>query len=495
MPRVRFLIRNHDGSSQRVRFWNLLSEVGIFIIKLIETKDAMVAIADATNVERMFTDDIKVKIRQHGFDPLTPPEMTANRTVIVRDVDTYITGQDEAVIVKGIVDNQMLMGSLKVIKIPTNPRMLKIVFDHNADARYAIASGLIIMQQSISPDSIEMEKFINLRQCMKCYSFEHVTRKCNIEGEHLICSECAERGHRYNNCNNVTKKCVNCQGPHRTLAYRCPTRKKKLKEVEQKRKNKEQADRDKVVIGKVAAKLDDMLSKLPDNFVTTITTAIIFAKMKESEEYGSFQRTFDSIMQANKVPKVIIPRELFERVLPDMQSAGAETDRGEGDRRKRGRSGDDSEGEEEEMEGAVGFAEPIETPVITPSVSLVSLDQVPITFTKPPERKKEKTEQKEKGKEKDDVIEELDPRILIIAPNNLNFTKIATETLYKELALGKRIKYLYRERSLKPEIVRQIITDRTKLFTARDIHYVEVNKFQALPHGKYVKLDPRKKEK
>ena len=89
----------------------------------------------------------------------------------------------------------------------------------------------MIDKQRFEGEDLEIEKFVNVRICMRCYSFAHVTKKCHKDRSYTVCSECSEGGHRFKECQNSTKKCLNCHGPHKTLALKCPERKKKIKEI------------------------------------------------------------------------------------------------------------------------------------------------------------------------------------------------------------------------------------------------------------------------
>ena len=50
-----------------------------------------------------------------------------------------------------------------------------------------------------------------------------------LEVTEARCSECSAVGHRWTECKSQVKKCLNCQGPHRTLAMACPKKKEAIK--------------------------------------------------------------------------------------------------------------------------------------------------------------------------------------------------------------------------------------------------------------------------
>ena len=52
-------------------------------------------------------------------------------------------------------------------------------------------------------------------------------------GSQMSCSECGGDDHKWTECRNENKKCLNCGGPHRTLAMACPVKKEKIREKRQ----------------------------------------------------------------------------------------------------------------------------------------------------------------------------------------------------------------------------------------------------------------------
>ena len=49
----------------------------------------------------------------------------------------------------------------------------------------------------------------------------------------MVCSECSEVGHKWIECKNPTKRCLNCEGNHRTTAPQCPKRKQEANKIRQ----------------------------------------------------------------------------------------------------------------------------------------------------------------------------------------------------------------------------------------------------------------------
>lgn len=78
----------------------------------------------------------------------------------------------------------------------------------------------------IPPHQIK-ETYTQVITCMKCYKMEdHYTNQCTKPRDYKICSEYGELGHTWFTCLSKEKQCINCWDEHRTLAMRCPERKK-----------------------------------------------------------------------------------------------------------------------------------------------------------------------------------------------------------------------------------------------------------------------------
>ncbi|KAF9756170.1 hypothetical protein NGRA_3295 [Nosema granulosis] len=110
-------------------------------------------------------------------------------------------------------------------------------------ANRVIENGFLLFHCKITPSQIKREEYIDILMCFKCYKIEnHTTKDCPTP-DIVVCSECTG-DHDYRNCPSLTKKCINCKGPHRTMAMSCPAKKeaikgKKAREELEKRKKEE----------------------------------------------------------------------------------------------------------------------------------------------------------------------------------------------------------------------------------------------------------------
>ena len=103
-------------------------------------------------------------------------------------------------------------------------------------ADIALEKGILMFYMMIKPDQMTRDEFFNILTCFKCYPMEDRPTK-NCQERRILCSECAQEGHRWTECRNPVKKCLNCNGKHRTLTMSCPV-KRELISSKSWRKNK-----------------------------------------------------------------------------------------------------------------------------------------------------------------------------------------------------------------------------------------------------------------
>ena len=85
----------------------------------------------------------------------------------------------------------------KIIKIPNNETLMKIVCKSPKVADEIAEKGITIFSQRFDGRSLEREVYINVSPCMLCYKYDHFTKKCKAPESYVICSECARTGHRF----------------------------------------------------------------------------------------------------------------------------------------------------------------------------------------------------------------------------------------------------------------------------------------------------------
>ena len=197
---------------------------------------------DPKSVEKILSSGIVSKLEEINLKPIAPPELQARKTLVIRGVDEMV-GSHTAEATKTEIEAQNPGIQLEsVIKIPNRNRFFKVVCKDTQIAEKILREGLKAFYYKIRPDQISQELFINLKICFKCFKYEdHFTNQCKVTQK--ICSECAETGHTFRECRSTTKRCVNCKSSggddsHRTLAAKCPLRKKLTNDIKSRKLNK-----------------------------------------------------------------------------------------------------------------------------------------------------------------------------------------------------------------------------------------------------------------
>ena len=82
-------------------------------------------------------------------------------------------------------------------------------------------NGFHCFNTKIASHQLEKEEFTDILICFNCYKLEdHTSANCPTK-EITVCSECT-RNHIFKECSSEFKKCLNCGGPHLTMAMACP---------------------------------------------------------------------------------------------------------------------------------------------------------------------------------------------------------------------------------------------------------------------------------
>jgi hypothetical protein len=225
--------------------------IGVYFCRLFPTSDGFVAICkDKKDADKMLTTDSKKKLQDIGYDIVMPMDFRAKRTIFARQLDPHVGSNTSADLIKDIEARNLWAKVEDIIKFKDRTtgldytHVMKIIFTEAAMADRAIEGGLLTFGFSVTPSQIAGEVFTNVLTCFRCYKHgSHETKDCKLPIDTKLCSECGSDSHYWRDCApNAVKKCLNCGGPHRTLAMMCPRKKeainKKLnteRQTEQKR--------------------------------------------------------------------------------------------------------------------------------------------------------------------------------------------------------------------------------------------------------------------
>ena len=326
MPSIK--IRDEGGgdvASRKQILYQQLHNLGLQPQQINEAYASFYVITDEINIARMETEEIKVKLSESKFIVTESPQLKALKTVIVRNLDKQVESLQKNDLANAIEDQNEWAKVEYVVKIPNNPKMIKVRFENTAMAQRANLHGLVILNQSITQYSIEPETFISVEHCKNCFSYEHRYTNCNKDSL-TLCSQCGEDNHRKPQCKNKTRKCLNCGGAHATLQFKCPVRKKASKDKEiQMRKRTRSVSRSRGQSYATTASINipqQPIAPQPAGFTpsipaaaqeglfTKIFSAIAFAYMQEFARPGTFHRAVDTMYEINNIPKVKFPEKI-----------------------------------------------------------------------------------------------------------------------------------------------------------------------------------------
>lgn len=326
MPSIKVL--DHRGGGQRKRtLWGLMGSLKLKIWKIhIGSPGVLFIIPNGDNLEPYVAEDVKQRVKDEGFEILNPPEIRAARSIVMHQLDDQIRDFTEAEIRDNINQTNRGLECREVVKIPTVSHMIKARFRNTEMARQALLEGLFVLDQNVPPRMIVQEAFVRLTPCTACFNYHHIRKECPHK-DRPRCNKCAGYNHVRKNCRSNFVKCLNCEGPHETLAKECEIRKRIIKErsKDERKKMRDRARNTQKTYSEAAkrakmecqarggaGKAQSNLTPLPANAFATILTAIVLAREGECKKPGSFQNTMNKMYQANNIPNVIIPDGLIE---------------------------------------------------------------------------------------------------------------------------------------------------------------------------------------
>ena len=311
MPKVKIKHPN-PNETNKLTLLRALSENLVYATRIIIVRDGYVVITRTDeDVDLIFRGKTYKELNDLNFKPILPPELKAKRTVIIFNTDDEILKHTEQDIAKEfIAENPYFHGGIdNVFKIPKT-KLLKITFNDTTVAKKATEQGILGYCMSISPHTIKLEDYIPILTCLRCYALEdHITPKCPKPKQYKICSECTSSDHYWHECTATTKKCLNCEGTHRTLANSCPLR-KQIKD--NKRFQKKQTDN---FTYSNAASINTANAKNPPpalpilekDTASKMMACFIHAHFINIANPGTYNEEVNKVFKLNNLPSIVLP--------------------------------------------------------------------------------------------------------------------------------------------------------------------------------------------
>lgn len=316
MARIKVKHRS-PSASIKLNLLRLLAENEVYATKIIETRDGFAVITSTEKeADNLFGSDCVTALASEGFTPVLPPDQKAKRTILLFGVDDYITRHSKEEITNEIYrTNDFTTNNIEDVIRLEGKNIIKVIFSQTAPAQKSKEQGLKMFNMRVPPHQIKEQEFTPLNTCMRCYAVEeHFTNQCPKPSDYVICSECGSLEHKWFDCNIAKKECINCHGEHRTLAYKCPTRKKAAEAVKEKKKTTTHASYSRAASSQ-PVHAEPLFSSEAAN---KILTCLLQAHLMNTSEPGCFQTVLNDMLERNGLPKVVAPDnpESFKLLRP-----------------------------------------------------------------------------------------------------------------------------------------------------------------------------------
>lgn len=235
----------------------------LWLTSLRQIKNGYLAITEFEGeIEKILTDAGRTSLEKIGLEVTVPPKVKAQRAILCRKVDPYI-GENSAMDIKNEINakNEALTCK-EVIKFGEHTHVFRAEFATSEMAKRACERGILAFSLKITPDNIKQEKYVELLMCFHCYQLEsHISKDCPFLNQPKRCSECSGL-HSYTECERGTpQKCLNCppdspNNNHRTMAMKCPIRKKLIREKTIRAEERENEEKNKTFAAAAKVALD-----------------------------------------------------------------------------------------------------------------------------------------------------------------------------------------------------------------------------------------------
>ena len=310
MARVKIKSPNSKDPRRLNLLLQILSIHNIYATRIVNIPDGFAVVTEEAELDRIFDGTTNKELENKEFEPLAPPEHKANRSVLIFRLDDHIYLNNEDDILRELLEqNDWISGSTCITKFKKG-RGLKITFNDTNTAKKAQEKGLLLFSMRIPADNIIQDKYLNVTTCLRCYTLnEHYSANCPKDRSFKICSECSREGHTWRDCTETTKKCINCNGEHSTMAMSCRKRKEFINT-----KRREEKERPSSYVSALKQGLTHELPKVnfPDTDVhIKILQCMYHANINNMVQPGTYERVVNGMFQANNLPKINIPEEFI----------------------------------------------------------------------------------------------------------------------------------------------------------------------------------------
>lgn len=284
-------------------------------VNRVDSKTLLLYCNNSQDVDKLFSPACIGDIKKLKCELVAPPDLVANRSIIVKQLDSFIYSQEVDTIKMELENENSWLNIQNIYKFPKS-RTVKITFINQNMVTLALDRGLLMFHLSIPPSLIYREVYVNILICYKCYQWnDHITECCKKDSSYMICSLCSSEDHTFKDCGADSRRCVNCAGSHSTLSVSCPTRKVIAKSLSADKVNSDfksvasvkppfpvdTSGTTPVAFSNPVQKSDLIERNIGDRIIKS-TMCVILAAIGERDDEEGYQATLSKLLSANDLP-------------------------------------------------------------------------------------------------------------------------------------------------------------------------------------------------
>lgn len=309
MARVKIKSSNPKDPRRKTKLLEILSTNDIYVTRLIPTNDGFIILTSNENeLDKIFNNTTDKQLERNEFSPQMPPQLSANRSVLLFKVDNHIFENSESSIKEELQNQNEWVGEItQIYKFPRG-NIIKVTFNETQKAIKALDNGLKMFSMKIAKYDMKQASFTSILTCFKCYQMEdHTTAQCKVDKSYKVCSECSSPNHTWRECKAEKKKCLSCNGEHSTLAMRCQKRKDIINQ-----KRREEKERETTTYTEIAkrggTKTVQAIQPQPANTEhNTMYLCMLNAHFHNAGNPGEYEDALNKILNMNNLPSLKVP--------------------------------------------------------------------------------------------------------------------------------------------------------------------------------------------
>lgn len=305
--------RGAQKPNREKTFQAFYERLNVGLTKLIDVNNGYIALCQRqSDMDSVLSEEARHVLENINLEAKVPSQIITQRSIICRKLDIWV-GSHSPEDIKAEVERNHTWAKVKeVIKFGNHTHIVKIVFRTTEMAHKAKEGGILLFNVAISHEQIEKEIFVNVQMCFTCYRMEqHLTKECPNK-DLMVCSECSGTDHRYNACVSHDKKCLNCNGPHRTMSMACPIKKDIIKNkkdmMTHAKENKEKETYAKIAKEAITQERSaKSIIRISKDVSTEVLVCILHAHVMNNGCPGTYRTSLNEMLKKNNLKEMWFP--------------------------------------------------------------------------------------------------------------------------------------------------------------------------------------------